>query len=119
MCKKSARVRELVGFLDVGDDIGGLPQRIRRARPQADGPVAAPAGPRHADDVELHVAALWMPRQRIGDPGPELLEGCGALCVKCLEIHVPFPSTAASPPARRCTGERPSPHSSWRAFSYT
>jgi hypothetical protein len=33
---KSGRDGEIVGFLDVGDDIGGLPQRIRRDRPQAD-----------------------------------------------------------------------------------
>src|SRR2546430_16478154 len=86
--------------------IGGLPQRIRRDRSQADGPVAALAGPRHADDVELHAAALGMPLQRIGDAGPDLLEGCRGFCVKCPEIH-PNPLTGGlsrRPPQQRWNG---------------
>src|SRR6202035_1115084 len=107
--QKSGRGREIVGLLDVGDDIGRLPKGIRRDRPQADGPVAAPAGAGHADDVELHIAAQRMPLKGIGDPGPDLLDGGRGLCKECLEIHVAFPWTAVpwrSRHGRSCTASR-------------
>src|ERR1700730_16861339 len=89
---ESGRDREVVGLLDVGDDIGGLPQRVGRDRPQADGPVALGC-PGHADDVELHVTAQRMPLERIGDPGPDLLDARRSFCEKRFEIHVASPST--------------------------
>lgn len=89
--RKSGRNGEIVGFLDIGDDIGGLPQRIGRDRPQADGPVAALAAAGHADDVELDAAAQRMPLKRVGDPGPDLVEGCWRLRKECLEIQVASP----------------------------
>ena len=57
---KSGRGQEVVCLLDVGDDVGGFPERVGRDRAQADGPVPAPGGARHADDLELHVAAERM-----------------------------------------------------------
>src|SRR5207244_3723792 len=47
--KKSGRGGQIIGFLDVGHDIGRLPERVGRDRAQADGPVAF-AVARHADD---------------------------------------------------------------------
>ena len=92
--RKSGRRGKIVGVLDIGDDIGRLPQRIGRDRLQTDGPVVALAGAGHADDVEFHAAAQRVALERVADPGPDLLEGCRGLCKKCLEIYVPSPSTA-------------------------
>lgn len=38
--KASGRDNELVGLLNVGNDVGGLPHRVARNRMQADGPVS-------------------------------------------------------------------------------
>src|ERR1700722_17547994 len=89
---KSGRSRKIVGILDVGNDVGRFPQRVRGDRPQADGPVAAPAGARCADDVELYVAAQWMPLKRVSHPSLDLLEGGGCLCKERLEVHLAPPS---------------------------
>src|SRR5258708_18293576 len=93
------------GMVDVGNDLGGIPQGIGRYRPQADGPVAALAGAGHADNVELHAAAERMPLQRAGDPGPDLVEGCGRFCKECLHVASPLSAVSgAAPPGR---GEGP------------
>jgi len=85
---RSGRDGEFVGILDVGHDIGRLPQRVGSDRLQADGPVAALAGARHADDVELHVAAQRMALKGVSDPVLDLVEGCRRFRKECLEIHV-------------------------------
>jgi hypothetical protein len=35
-----------------------------------------------------------MPLERIGDTGPDLVEGGRRLCIECLEIHVASPKAA-------------------------
>src|ERR1700679_1457881 len=87
---------EFVGFLDIGDDIGGLPQRIGRYRLPADGPVSALARAGHADDVEFHMAAKRMTLKGVSDPALDLIDGRRCFCKKRLEIHVTPPATAAS-----------------------
>jgi hypothetical protein len=37
-----------------------------------------------------------MPIERIGDPDPDLVEGCGRFCKERFEVHRASPSTAAS-----------------------
>src|ERR1700716_3734673 len=98
--RKSDRDGKLVGILDIGHDIGRLPQRIGPDRLQTDGPVSLAAA-RHADDVELNAAAQRMPLQRVGDAGPDLIEGCRSFCKERLEIHVGSPSTAVLWRSRR------------------
>src|ERR1700726_4088654 len=104
---RDRKIGEVVGVLDIGNDIGRFPQRVRRDRAQANGPVAALAGAGHADDVELHAAAQRMALECVGDPGPDLVEGCGRFCKEGLEIHVASLQWRSSAPARRASGEQP------------
>src|SRR3954469_8634889 len=53
---RSGRRSQLVSRLDIRDDVGRIPDRVGRDRAHADGPVAAAAGARRADDVELDIA---------------------------------------------------------------
>ena len=64
-----------------------------RDRAERDRPVA-PAGRRHADDVEFDIAAARVPRQRVFDPPRDLLDGGRGLCEKRLEVHVAPPVPA-------------------------
>src|SRR4051794_10682923 len=99
MAEKSGRRAEIVGILDVGDDFGGLPQRVGGDRPQADGPVAL-VGAGHADDVEFYAAAQRMPLERTGNPRLDFFEGGRRFCKKRLEIHPALPSRRKARPWR-------------------
>src|ERR1700712_1685724 len=85
--RKSGRSGEIIGLLDIGDDIGGFPERIGGDRAQADGPVAF-AGAGHADDVEFDVAAERMPVEGPGHPPLDLVEGRRGLCKIRIEVQV-------------------------------
>src|SRR4051794_30259887 len=85
--RKSGRGGEIIGLLDIGDDIGGLPERIGGDRAQADGPVAL-AGAGHADDIEFDVAAERMPVKGPGYPPFDLVEGRRGLCKILLKVQV-------------------------------
>src|SRR5947199_10658667 len=94
---KSGRGAKIVGILDVGDDVGGLPQRVGGDRPQADGPVAF-AGAWHADDVEFDAPAERMPLQRVVDPRLDLLESGRSFCKKRIELHLAPPQRPKARP---------------------
>src|SRR3569832_803634 len=70
---------QIIGGLDIGYDIGSIPDSCRLQRMQADGPIAASGRPRHADDVELDLAAHRVALQRVADPDPDLVERCSRL----------------------------------------
>jgi len=73
--------------LNVGDDICDFPQRIRRDRTQADGPVASLATAGRPHDVELHVPAQRMPIERVADPNPDLVNAYSGFCKECVEFQ--------------------------------
>src|SRR5689334_15498187 len=87
---------QFVGFLDVGYDLGGLPQRSRSDGLQGDGPVAgAVAG--QADDFELDASAQRVAVECKGHPPGEVSEGRPGLGgVITIEIHF---SPLLQPPA--------------------
>src|SRR5437588_8416132 len=85
--QKSGCNRQIIGFLDVGHDVGCFPQRVGGHRPQADGPIAF-SGAGHADDVEFDIAAERMPLQRAADPPFDLVDGRRGFCVKLIEVHI-------------------------------
>src|SRR5262249_16931401 len=90
---KTSGSAELVGVLDIGDDVGGFPQRAGLDRPQADRPVAAPRGPGRGYDVELDLAAQRMTLERKGDAGLDLVQRGRRLRKNRLEVHQPSPVT--------------------------
>src|SRR5437899_11263202 len=93
---ESGRGGQIVGFLDVGDDLMGLEQRVRTHRFQAHRPVA-PAGAGHADDLEFDLTAERMAGQRIGHPPADLLDRGRPFRPNRFEVHVhPSPSAARS-----------------------
>jgi hypothetical protein len=102
--KGSGDGNELVGILNIGNDIGRLPQRIRCDRLPADGPVSAFGGTGHADDIELHISAKRVALKRISDPAPDLIEGHWRFFKERLEVHVTPPAPQFGLPAQLCGG---------------
>ena len=64
---KSGGGRELIGVLNIGDDLGSFPHHPWLDRAQAHDPVAAPGGAGPAHNLELDIAAQGMPLQCVGD----------------------------------------------------
>jgi hypothetical protein len=83
-------------------------QSARLDRLQTDGPIAAPGGTGHPEDVELHVAAKRMAGKRVAHPVPDLHEGRRGPCKQRLKIHR---ASLPNPPAGAAStfGERSRP----------
>jgi len=98
---ESGQRGQFVGLLNVGNDIGRLPQGIRLDRLQRDGPVVlAVAG--HADDVEFDAAAQRMAVERKHHPPPDLLKG--RLGFAKIPVHIHFCAPSICRPSGRGGG---------------
>src|SRR3569833_483022 len=78
---------QIIGCLDVRNNIGRLPDRRWLTCMQTDSQIAAPGRPRHADDVELNLATHRVALQSVFNPYPDFVECCGRLAQKFLEAH--------------------------------
>lgn len=97
---ESGRRGQIIGILNVGDDIRCLPKRVGSDLPQADGPVAL-AGAGHADDVEFDVTAQRVPVERMSHSPPDLIERGWGFGRVAIEIHRVPPSAVPTRPWRR------------------
>ena len=111
---------KLIGFLDVGDDIGSLEQRARLDRAQAHRPVGPARSARRGDHVELDTAAQRMPLQ-VSTPSEPLRQAYASSSDADLDVAtavMPAPPAALAPTAPKPkVASHPQPQKNYAVLS--